>query len=54
MKIIIFIIFLLIGCETVHKGAQEVGKPIGQETKAVGGVTEGAAEGYSNKQTENP
>jgi Sec-independent protein translocase protein TatA len=54
MKIIIFIIFLLIGCETVHKGAQEVGKPIGQATKAVGGVTEGAAEGYSNKQTENP
>ena len=41
-------------CEPVHKAAQEVGKPVGAATKAVGGVTEGAAEGYSDKQTENP
>ncbi|MCK9614646.1 MAG: hypothetical protein M0R48_03975 [Candidatus Omnitrophica bacterium] len=56
MKFIIFsmITFFLMACEPVHKAAQEVGKPVGAATKAVGGVTEGAAEGYSDKQTENP
>jgi hypothetical protein len=57
MKFIIFSMiasFLLMACETVHKGAQAVGKPVGEASKAVGGVTEGAAEGYSDKQTENP
>lgn len=42
------------GCETVHRGAQEVGKPIGETFKAVGGVTEGAAEGYADEETANP
>ncbi|MCK9573843.1 MAG: hypothetical protein M0R20_05570 [Candidatus Omnitrophica bacterium] len=57
MKFIIFSMiasFFLMACEPVHKAAQEVGKPVGAATKAVGGVTEGAAEGYSDKQTENP
>ncbi|MFA5008299.1 MAG: hypothetical protein WC546_03655 [Candidatus Omnitrophota bacterium] len=44
----------LMACEPVHKAAQEVGKPIGGAGKIIGGVTEGAAEGYSDKQTENP
>ena len=42
------------GCETVHKGAQEVGKPIGSTFKAVGGVTEGAADAYADEETANP
>ena len=46
--------FFLIACEPVHKAAQEVGKPVGAAGKAVGGITEGAAEGYSDKQVENP
>ena len=46
--------FFLMACEPVHKAAQEVGKPVGAATKTVGGITEGATEGYSNKQTENP
>jgi len=54
MRYIILALFFLLGCETVHKGAQAVGEPIGQGAKAVGGITEGAAEGYSDKQTENP
>lgn len=57
MKIIILSIIMplfLMACEPVHKAAQEVGKPVGAAGKAVGGITEGAAEGYSDKQTENP
>ncbi|MFA5272076.1 MAG: hypothetical protein WC412_07060 [Candidatus Omnitrophota bacterium] len=54
MKYIILALFFLLGCETVHKGAQAVGEPVGQAGKAVGGITEGAAQGYSDTQTENP
>ena len=57
MKLLILIMTMflfLMACEPVHKAAQEVGKPVGAATKAVGGVTEGAADGYSNKQAENP
>jgi hypothetical protein len=57
MKILMLIVimsFFLMACEPVHKAAQEVGRPVGAATKAVGGVTEGAADGYSNKQAENP
>ncbi|MDD4955406.1 MAG: hypothetical protein PHP17_05160 [Candidatus Omnitrophica bacterium] len=46
--------FLLMACEPAHKAAQEIGKPVGGAGKIVGGVTEGAAEGYSDTQTENP
>ncbi|MBD3264021.1 MAG: hypothetical protein GF375_02840 [Candidatus Omnitrophica bacterium] len=52
--LIIGLIFLFGGCETVHKGAKEVGKPIGGTMKAVGGVTEGAAEAYGDEEPENP
>ena len=57
MKLIIsFILFSLLcaGCETARQGAQEVGRPIGGAMKAVGGVTEGAVEGYTDQQTDNP
>ncbi len=54
MKYIILVLFFLVGCETVHKSTQAAGEPIGQGAKAVGGLTEGAAAGYSDKQTENP
>jgi hypothetical protein len=57
MKITILIIFLLsfffLGCKTVHKGAKEVGKPLGKTMKAVGGVSEGALEGYSDQEQED-
>ena len=46
--------FVLSGCETVHQGAKEVGKPIGATMKTVGGVSEGAIEGYSDKPESNP
>lgn len=57
MKLTIIIVvmsFFFMACEPVHKAAKEVGKPVGAAGKAVGGITEGAAEGYSDKQTENP
>jgi len=43
-----------VGCEQVHQGAQEVGKPVGAVMKTVGGVTEGAVEGYQDSPQENP
>lgn len=51
---VIFFGILCAGCETVHQGAQEVGKPVGATMKTVGGVTEGAVEGYTGSQTDNP
>jgi len=54
LLMILFLSPLLMGCETVHRGAQEVGKPIGAATKAVGGITEGAAQSYGDQETDNP
>jgi hypothetical protein len=59
MKVIFVLIMsfvFLLGCETVHQGAKEVGKPIGKAASAVGGVSEGATEGYVGQTTseENP
>ena len=59
MKYFIVVSFLFsffLGCKTVHKGAKEVGKPIGKTMKTVGGVSEGALEGYSDQdqEGENP
>ncbi|MCD4779648.1 MAG: hypothetical protein K8S27_03750 [Candidatus Omnitrophica bacterium] len=44
------------GCETVYEGSKKGGEYIGKGTRAVGGVTEGAADGYVGKETaeENP
>ncbi|MCR4336810.1 MAG: hypothetical protein NUV91_03290 [Candidatus Omnitrophica bacterium] len=41
--------FLITGCETVKKGTTTAGKAVGQGADAVGGITEGAAEGYKSK-----
>ena len=46
--------FFCMGCESVHRGAQEVGKPIGSTFKTLGGVTEGAAETYADEEGPNP
>jgi hypothetical protein len=46
--------FLCVGCETAHKGAKEVGKPIGGTFKVLGGVTEGAADAYADDEGSNP
>ena len=57
MKSVILMILLLVfclGCEATRQGAQEVGKPVGGAMKAVGGVTEGAVEGYTDSETDNP
>ena len=58
MKITFLIIFLssilLTGCETVHQGAKEVGRPIGSTMKTMGGVTEGANEGYADDEGPTP
>ena len=49
----IFILFFFVsGCETVHKSTKQAGTYVGKGIDAVGGVTEGAAEGYKGS-TEN-
>lgn len=56
-KLLIAVYFLSLfcsGCETVHQGAKEVGKPIGATFKTLGGVSEGAADAYSDEETANP
>ena len=50
----IVIALFLCGCETVHRGAQEVGKPVGAATDTLGGITEGAVQGYQDKDVDNP
>ncbi|MCK5215108.1 MAG: hypothetical protein KAR05_07120 [Candidatus Omnitrophica bacterium] len=52
----LLLIAALTGCETVHEGAKAGGTYIGKGTAAVGGVTEGAADGYvgSTKPENNP
>jgi len=42
------------GCETMHQGAKQVGKPIGGTMKVLGGVTEGANEAYGDDEGSNP
>ncbi len=52
---IFFVIIILIGaaglngCETVKEGATATGSVVGKGADAIGGVTEGAAEGYKGK-----
>jgi len=52
--IIILFSFTFTGCETAHRGAQEVGKPVGAVMKTVGGVTEGATDAYVGEDEDNP
>ncbi|MDP2653082.1 MAG: hypothetical protein Q8Q08_03515 [Candidatus Omnitrophota bacterium] len=39
----------VMGCETVKEGTTAAGTAVGKGADAVGGVTEGAAEGYKGK-----
>ena len=39
----------IMGCETVKKGTTASGNVVGKGADAIGGVTEGAAEGYKGK-----
>lgn len=39
----------LTGCETVKKGTTAAGTVVGKGADTVGGVTEGAAQGYKGK-----
>jgi len=52
--IICFVSFL--GCETVHKTTKQAGTYVGKGADAVGGITEGGAEGVKGAETseENP
>ena len=50
---LLFSLLSFFGCETVHEATKKGGEYIGKGTKALGGITEGAAEGYSDKE-ENP
>lgn len=58
MKIYLLVSFLLlvvtVGCQTVKRGAEEVGKPLGSAMETMGGMTEGAQETYSDQEGENP
>ncbi|MCB9748318.1 MAG: hypothetical protein H6755_07915 [Candidatus Omnitrophica bacterium] len=44
------------GCETAHEATKKGGEYIGKTTAVVGGVTEGATDGYVGKEKsgENP
>lgn len=41
--------FSLMGCETMKEGTTAAGTAVGKGADVVGGVTEGAAEGYKGK-----
>jgi len=53
VSVFLFSIFIN-GCQTTREVGQEVGKPIGGTMKAVGGVTEGAVDGYIDQDPDNP
>lgn len=56
LRIIILVaaVGFLAGCESVHQGAREVGKPAGSVSRLPNSVMEGAAEGVAGKPTPNP
>ena len=54
IAILLLVPFFFAGCEAAHKGAQEVGKPVGSVMRTVGGVTEGATDAYVGQEEENP
>jgi len=53
LSVFLFSIFLT-GCQATREVGQEVGKPIGGTMKAVGGVAEGAVDGYIDQDSDNP
>ena len=50
---IIMVMFIgyvsIVGCETAKKGTTAAGNVVGKGADVVGGVTEGAADGYKGK-----
>lgn len=46
--------FAFTGCAKVKEGAKEVGKPAGKTMDTMGGLSEGAVEGYSDTGHEQP
>ena len=57
MKIHLLILAIMVvsltGCETVHKTTKTGGEYVGKGARSLGGITEGAAEGYKGEE-ENP
>jgi hypothetical protein len=57
MKLLVVLVvsfFALTGCAKVKEGAEEVGKPVGKTMDTMGGLSEGAVEGYSDTGREQP
>ena len=52
VAIMLFSLLVLGGCRTAKKAGEEVGKPIGKTFDAVGGISDGALEGYLNETPE--
>jgi len=50
--ILMLCLLFILGCETAHDVAYEGGTHIGKTTRAVGGITEGAAAGHAGEVTE--
>lgn len=42
------------GCQTLHQGAHDVGKPVGAIARTPQAVMEGAADGYAGDSNMNP
>ncbi len=47
-------LFIFSGCQTLHQGAHDVGKPIGGIARTPQAVMEGAADGYAGDSNTNP
>ena len=47
--ICVLLLFFAAGCETVHKATSAAGEAGGRGAAAIGGITEGAAEGYKGR-----
>ena len=53
---VVLLLGLFIGCETVHDTTKKGGEYIGKGARAVGGISEGAVDGYMGEESpeENP
>jgi len=53
--IVLFILlFFNLGCDTVYQSTKSATKPVGKATSVLGGVSDGALDGYSQQQKDNP
>ncbi|MBU0468851.1 MAG: hypothetical protein KKD07_01025 [Candidatus Omnitrophica bacterium] len=51
--LLIIALFIVVGCESMNKGASKVGEGVGKVTKVGDSVTEGAVDGYLGKDQQN-